>query len=1179
MAKTKPTTNNSAHFRRTTRLSPSAYTKFSPHGPPELSRSDTRDEQRPEWESIYFVWFVALCPTSERLSGQRQNKEHGIGTAMAAQEAGAAPGGPGKAAPIDETLSSISSTSATITRFLRSVRAAHSHLAAVSRELSDLRLLLELMRDEQDIPLLLQAQVLALLHDCRGILARIRDMLEGGTSPTHWTSVVKPNMPSLRQSLEIFRRSLGLVLEVVHLSSLASDADATELGEVEEQIYDEVDHLRIEAALVEPIDESAMPVLLLSYLDAIVNCVRNSDNSSSQYSVRTRSIDTQSQAQTDTNPIPTPTSPEPPGTTSSTTSAATAIESGLETIGIEEGLEAVSLDQQQTDASQSAVISRQFETAGPWHPTQDIVLPFYSPPPQSPAPSTRSTPPQQSVHPSQSPTPTPPPPPPRPGLSHSLSQPSQSPISPHTRPSQHSPQTHSPVQGVTGYPQPGHSPASSLSQQMWNQQMWRYNSNSPIMRSDSFDSRVSSAEARSATLGPEKWTEPARDFGNPNPNGYTYPSSAYHSSRDPSIASIASVTSMNPPSTAPTDSPRSLFSLARHNTNNSSTSNNGHVPGPGNETPTSFNSMRSPSTASSVYSTHPTHPTPLTPTGHWNPSLYQPQPTNPVLSSSSSSTSKLSLVDGINQSAGSARLVSQPAAYASPIDIVPTRHLTDKGKPHDVFHIDASPTSSFIATKHSNNHIKIWSVPKNSVHSNTKITSYVTPQARSREYFIRSHAILSESATLIGITTHFGFNLEIHNFSKTSSSKKLQTIDDAHRWAASRRDAYQTNYAPLVVYRPRTNQINKFFLSRHPSAKKPFWEDTSQSIDLDRANLPFVPKFPELAYSANSPFLIAAAGPRPGENNTSNMTDSSSSVGTSSSNNNNIILIAWQMTPVSENKLQSRSPVNSSSISTHSGNSEDLFNDGASSIYSSTASPDPYHHNQQRQYDRHRPHRFITPSYPPLQNSLPSVLVAHSTTVVSIWIPANHADIPLGPGGKFRQTPVSAPERYVLIWDIMTNATRMFGIPNVQACVSPDCRFVAYCDPGRGTPGTQGKFVIIDVASGEECWRWPARDGLQKQAQQAPWASFGGQMENLSRVTVFEFSSDSRLLIVGDASGALGIYEVREAGHGPGGRYELGEMRYSPPGPGSWSGPGGVIGSDILVVVGWALGVLTRLSV
>lgn len=66
-------------------------------------------------------------------------------------------------------------------------------------------------------------------------------------------------------------------------------------------------------------------------------------------------------------------------------------------------------------------------------------------------------------------------------------------------------------------------------------------------------------------------------------------------------------------------------------------------------------------------------------------------------------------------------------------------------------------------------------------------------------------------------------------------------------------------------------------------------------------------------------------------------------------------------------------------------------------------------------------------------------------------------------------------------------------------------------------------------------------------------------MENLSKITVFEFSSDSRMLIVGDATGSLGIYEVKEAGHGPGGRYELGEhpQQYSPPTRVGW--PGGVI--------------------
>lgn len=147
---------------------------------------------------------------------------------MSAQDP--SPASAARAAPIDETLSIISGTSTTITRFLRSVRAAHSDLAAVTRELSDLRLLLELMRDEQDMPLLLQAQVIALLEDCRDIINRIRDTLERCTTPAQWTSSVKPNMTALRQSLEIFRRALGLVLEVVHLYVDPCPSVSTSLG-------------------------------------------------------------------------------------------------------------------------------------------------------------------------------------------------------------------------------------------------------------------------------------------------------------------------------------------------------------------------------------------------------------------------------------------------------------------------------------------------------------------------------------------------------------------------------------------------------------------------------------------------------------------------------------------------------------------------------------------------------------------------------------------------------------------------------------------------------------------------------------------------------------------------------------------------------------------------------------
>jgi len=397
--------------------------------------------------------------------------------------------------------------------------------------------------------------------------------------------------------------------------------------------------------------------------------------------------------------------------------------------------------------------------------------------------------------------------------------------------------------------------------------------------------------------------------------------------------------------------------------------------------------------------------------------------------------------------------------------IAPLRTLAEKGKSQDIAHIHLSPAGDYLATRHTSKYLKIWSVPRASVFATIKTTSYVTPQPRSREYFVRSHAILSENAGLIGISTHFGFTLEIYNFSKGgSSAKKVQVIDDAHRWAASQLDAYHTNYAPLVVYRPKGDRIDRFFLARHPGAKKPFWEDTTNGIDLVKANLPFLPKFPELAYSANSPLLIAAAGPRPGEPPRPFPT----------------LLVAWQMSPVSDTKLQSCSPGDTMLPKT----------DDAEAI--------------------HRPYRVYVPEYAALQTALPTCLAAHGDMAVSIWIPANHTETQL-PGNKYKRKPMPAPERFVLAWDVADNSTRIFAIPNVQACISPDCRRVAYCDANAG------RFVVLDVATGEEVWRSPdaARTSV-------------GQLENLHKVTVFEFSADGRTLMVGDASGGVGMYSVRE---------------------------------------------------
>lgn len=414
------------------------------------------------------------------------------------------------------------------------------------------------------------------------------------------------------------------------------------------------------------------------------------------------------------------------------------------------------------------------------------------------------------------------------------------------------------------------------------------------------------------------------------------------------------------------------------------------------------------------------------------------------------------------------------------VDITPTGHLADKGKNQDVAHIDMSPTGNLMATRHANKYLKIWSIPGGAIHTTLKITTYTQPQPRSREYFVRSHAILSENASLIGVSTHFGLTLEIYNFSKGGSgAKKVQVIDDAHRWAASQLDAYHTNYAPLVVYRPKGDRIDRFFLTRHPGAKKPFWEDATNGIDLTKADLPFLPKFPELAYSANSPLLVAAAGPRPGEPPRPYPT----------------ILIAWQMPPISDAKLQALSPVESIR----------------------SADPDSESH--------HRPYRVCVPEYSALQTALPSCLAARGSLAVSIWIPANHTETQL-PGNKYKRKPMPAPERFVLSWDVQKNTTNLFAIPNVQACVSPDCRRVAYCDANAG------RFIVLDAFTGDEIWRWP-------DAARNPGFGSYGLLESLHKVTVFEFSADGQTLMVGDVNGGIDMYSVREAAKEPGVVYEL----------------------------------------
>ncbi|KUI73615.1 hypothetical protein VM1G_09453 [Cytospora mali] len=193
------------------------------------------------------------------------------------------------------------------------------------------------------------------------------------------------------------------------------------------------------------------------------------------------------------------------------------------------------------------------------------------------------------------------------------------------------------------------------------------------------------------------------------------------------------------------------------------------------------------------------------------------------------------------------------------VDITPLTRLDpiDKDSAYGVYSIDTSPKSTNLASRHGKCNVNIWEIQSGySLISTIKVPCYVQAQPRSRDNFIRSHAILSEALNLVAISSGFGHTLEIWDWAKR---KKVQSISDTYRWAYARQA--QAGSYPLATYREDADTIDLYPASPSPTSKKPFGKP--HSIDLKRAGLPHLPKLPELAYSATGPLLVAAAGPRP----------------------------------------------------------------------------------------------------------------------------------------------------------------------------------------------------------------------------------------------------------------------------------------------------------------------------
>ncbi|KAK3897636.1 hypothetical protein C8A05DRAFT_47822 [Staphylotrichum tortipilum] len=416
----------------------------------------------------------------------------------------------------------------------------------------------------------------------------------------------------------------------------------------------------------------------------------------------------------------------------------------------------------------------------------------------------------------------------------------------------------------------------------------------------------------------------------------------------------------------------------------------------------------------------------------------------------------------------------QPQHGPSSVHLVPWKQLTAANekplKEPSVYFFDISTTSATLASKHGNNMIRIWSVGSGEVQNSLKISCYTTAQARSREYFVRSHAILSEPSNLLAVAAGFGDTLEIWDWGK---KKKLQTIDDANRWAAVRSNVLDAGWCPLVTYNGDADRLDLHAATRHP--KKPFKK--SRSINLRAANLPVLPKFPELAFSATGPLLVTASGPRPprpGHPPPERET----------------LLVAWEI----DN------------------------DDSAAPITTPYKVVAPWHHTE-------------------LDTALPSGLATYGSVAVSIWIPASYRAVPIpldrGGTGGFNLAPVTVHDRHVLVWDFAASSTRTFRIPNATSCVSPDCRFVAYCDASGVESGARGCLALLDAMSGRRLWCWPDPEGGVALGEDA----VQGVLGDLSKVTEMCFSADGGFLFVGDADGGIVVFEVRE---GAGGGVEVG---------------------------------------
>ena len=124
--------------------------------------------------------------------------------------------------------STITRTSLVVISFVKDVRSARSDLDVISRELSSLKIILELLAEDVNdsttlsIPQTLQKQITGIITNCTGVVVDIEKTLveHGGgrmNKAAKWVASGKSDVAKLQLSLEAHKSALEIALDMVAL--------------------------------------------------------------------------------------------------------------------------------------------------------------------------------------------------------------------------------------------------------------------------------------------------------------------------------------------------------------------------------------------------------------------------------------------------------------------------------------------------------------------------------------------------------------------------------------------------------------------------------------------------------------------------------------------------------------------------------------------------------------------------------------------------------------------------------------------------------------------------------------------------------------------------------------------------------------------------------------------------